>query len=578
MPRWPVVGDGAVSTASLCQHERSLPREAGSPAWSRRRSTCRATSGVADFGGSPRAGLAALRAACERCAAGSLARPLVVAADARPAPGSEQSRSATARRASRSGPRRDRRGRRGRLGERGVHVRVADRHATLRAGRGSRFGNQYGVARDLPEAVGAALRKAELPPSRVATFCLAPGARRARRRRPSGSAATRRRSSQRDHRRARRAGPVRAARSRARYRRARRLPRRRRLRRRGRCALFRATDALPATTAPICSPGSTAERRCRRTSAGCVRAACCRPDRWARPCRLTSSGRSSSRTSASTAAVARRAGWCSTRGARLHRCTARGRMADQRLGHRGSVFTFTIDNLRARWRAPDADGGGRSRRRRATVSAGHGRAEGVKIDARRLTFRRLHEAGGNRNYFWKARPAGERDSSEPRRRDRDEGQGRRHRRGVHEVRRALRPGLRGSDLRRGLRRLRRRRHRSGRDRGGYLGTYLPGPGGGKSATSLADALRLYGRPITRVENYCATGTDAFRNACITVAAGVHDVVLVVGAEKLKDRGGRGIPRIGHPLLGTATRRPDCSRSPPIATCTPLASDGRPWRG
>src|SRR5215510_5076214 len=59
----------------------------------------------------------------------------------------------------------------------------------------------------------------------------------------------------------------------------------------------------------------------------------------------------------------------------------------------------------------------------------------------------------------------------------------------------------------------------------YLGTYIPGPGGGKSAVSLGDALRLYGRPITRVENYCATGTDAFRNACITVAAGVHDVVL-----------------------------------------------------
>src|SRR3989454_4150230 len=41
----------------------------------------------------------------------------------------------------------------------------------------------------------------------------------------------------------------------------------------------------------------------------------------------------------------------------------------------------------------------------------------------------------------------------------------------------------------------------------YLGTYLPGPGGGKAAVSLADALRLYDRPITRVENYCATGTD-----------------------------------------------------------------------
>src|SRR5215470_5820304 len=89
----------------------------------------------------------------------------------------------------------------------------------------------------------------------------------------------------------------------------------------------------------------------------------------------------------------------------------------------------------------------------------------------------------------------------------------------------------------------------------YLGTYIPGPGGGKSAVSLGDALRLYGRPITRVENYCATGTDAFRNACITVAAGVHDVVLVVGAEKLKDRGARGLPRFGHPLLARGNTAP-----------------------
>jgi acetyl-CoA C-acetyltransferase len=89
----------------------------------------------------------------------------------------------------------------------------------------------------------------------------------------------------------------------------------------------------------------------------------------------------------------------------------------------------------------------------------------------------------------------------------------------------------------------------------YLGTYIPGAGGGKSAVSLGDALRLYGRPITRVENYCATGTDAFRNACITVAAGVHDVVLVVGAEKLKDRGGRGLPRFGHPLLARGNSAP-----------------------
>lgn len=89
----------------------------------------------------------------------------------------------------------------------------------------------------------------------------------------------------------------------------------------------------------------------------------------------------------------------------------------------------------------------------------------------------------------------------------------------------------------------------------YLGTYIPGAGGGKSATSLGDALKLYGRPITRVENYCATGTDAFRNACMTVAAGMADVVLVVGAEKLKDKGARGLPRFGHPLLARGNSAP-----------------------
>ena len=89
----------------------------------------------------------------------------------------------------------------------------------------------------------------------------------------------------------------------------------------------------------------------------------------------------------------------------------------------------------------------------------------------------------------------------------------------------------------------------------YLGTYMPGAGGGKSAVSLGDALRLYDRPITRVENYCATGTDAFRNGCMAIAAGLYDVVLVLGAEKLKDRGGRGLPRFGHPLLDKGNSAP-----------------------
>lgn len=81
----------------------------------------------------------------------------------------------------------------------------------------------------------------------------------------------------------------------------------------------------------------------------------------------------------------------------------------------------------------------------------------------------------------------------------------------------------------------------------WLGTYSPYGGHGKASVSLADALRLYGKPITRVENYCATGTDAFRNAAMAVASGMHDVVLVVGAEKLKNRPMRGLSSEGeHP--------------------------------
>ena len=89
----------------------------------------------------------------------------------------------------------------------------------------------------------------------------------------------------------------------------------------------------------------------------------------------------------------------------------------------------------------------------------------------------------------------------------------------------------------------------------YIGTYLPHSQGGKAGISLADPLRMYDRPVTRVENFCATGTDAFRNACLAIASGQHDIVLVVGSEKLKDRPGRGIPRIGHQILAKGNTAP-----------------------
>jgi acetyl-CoA C-acetyltransferase len=58
----------------------------------------------------------------------------------------------------------------------------------------------------------------------------------------------------------------------------------------------------------------------------------------------------------------------------------------------------------------------------------------------------------------------------------------------------------------------------------------------KGPHECSDALKLFGKPVTMVSNYCATGTDAFRCAVMSIAAGIYDTVLVVGYDKPKDRG------------------------------------------
>jgi acetyl-CoA C-acetyltransferase len=67
---------------------------------------------------------------------------------------------------------------------------------------------------------------------------------------------------------------------------------------------------------------------------------------------------------------------------------------------------------------------------------------------------------------------------------------------------------------------------------------------GKSALPLSIALRLPMIPVTRVENYCATGTEAFRGACYAVASGAYDICFALGVEKLKDTGYGGLPNAG----------------------------------
>ena len=57
-----------------------------------------------------------------------------------------------------------------------------------------------------------------------------------------------------------------------------------------------------------------------------------------------------------------------------------------------------------------------------------------------------------------------------------------------------------------------------------------------SGQVLAHAIKTEFIPISRLENFCCTGTDAMMNACHAVAAGIYDLVLVAGVEKLKDSG------------------------------------------
>lgn len=78
----------------------------------------------------------------------------------------------------------------------------------------------------------------------------------------------------------------------------------------------------------------------------------------------------------------------------------------------------------------------------------------------------------------------------------------------------------------------------------WLGTCLEEVNVGKTAMPLAIALRLPMIPVTRVENYCATGTEAFRGACYAVASGAYDICLALGVEKLKDAGYGGLPNPG----------------------------------
>ena len=71
-----------------------------------------------------------------------------------------------------------------------------------------------------------------------------------------------------------------------------------------------------------------------------------------------------------------------------------------------------------------------------------------------------------------------------------------------------------------------------------------------SGLAMGGPLKIHGKPITRVENYCATGSEAMRQAAYAVACGAYDLVMTLGAEKVKDGGYQGLNAFPIPTDGT----------------------------
>jgi acetyl-CoA C-acetyltransferase len=81
----------------------------------------------------------------------------------------------------------------------------------------------------------------------------------------------------------------------------------------------------------------------------------------------------------------------------------------------------------------------------------------------------------------------------------------------------------------------------------WLGTAMSG----MSGIALARPLKLHDKPVTHVENFCATGSEALRGAAYAVASGAYDVAMAVGVEKVKDGGYQGLSGAGKaPTDGT----------------------------
>ena len=383
--------------ASVIATAADLPREAA----------------VADLGGSVRAGLGALRAALDGVRAGSHRTALVVAADARrvepeselePLVGDGALAVAVGRDdvvaelvATAS------------ISEEFTYVFRTDEQRYLQVAE-PRFGATYGYARDMGEAVALALRRAELPPARVAKLALAaPDARSA------GDAARRAgcEPGQLEPSLVTEAGLLGTAEPLVLLARSLETARPGDFLVTGAYGegadvlVFRATDRLPAAR-----PRPVAERLARGlplpSYARYLRAQAVLPgESIGEPVTSMIEWKELKQNVRLYASRCEACGLVQYPQARVCLgCRSQDRMVDHKLAKRGTVFTFTIDNLAPVPEHPlpmavvDLDGGGRLYLQVTDAADGD-----VKVGAPvELTFRRLHEVGGNRYYFWKARP------------------------------------------------------------------------------------------------------------------------------------------------------------------------------
>lgn len=96
----------------------------------------------------------------------------------------------------------------------------------------------------------------------------------------------------------------------------------------------------------------------------------------------------------------------------------------------------------------------------------------------------------------------------------------------------------------------------------WLGTAEPGVAAllGDAGTAVTEAIGFAPKPVTRVSTFCCTGMEAVRAAAMAIAAGEHEFVLAVGAEKMRDVSPRGslvarTANLTHPTLAKGRSAP-----------------------